>query len=390
MPDGSQTLTVTNAASIAEVDEAEWQACAGADNPFVDHRFLSALEASGSVAAETGWLPRHLCVRGADGRLLACAPLYLKSHSWGEYVFDWSWADAFERAGGRYYPKLQSAVPYSPVTGPRLLLAAGAPEEAAGALAQAMVALARRRGLSSVHVTFATKADCARFQAHGFVIREGIQYHWRNHGYGSFEAYLGALSSRKRKAIRKERAGVAGAGVRIRTLTGAEITARHWDAFYRFYHDTVERKWAHAYLNRGFFTELGARMGERVVMVVAETDGGVPVAGALNLKGGDALFGRYWGCAADYRFLHFEACYYRAIEYAIEHGLARVEAGAQGEHKIQRGYLPARTQSAHWIADAAFRQAVTRFLDQERAAVRAQMAELAAMSPFRRDGGAQG
>jgi predicted N-acyltransferase len=317
---------------------------------------------------------------------VGCAPLYLKSHSYGEYVFDWGWAEAFQRAGGRYYPKLQAAVPFTPVPGPRLLVRADAPAGTAPTLAAAMVQLARQLGVSSLHVTFHDEAEAALFARLGFLPRIGQQYHWRNEGYGSFDDFLAKLSSRKRKAVRKERAEAASHGVRLRTLTGPEIEPRHWEAFYRFYLDTVERKWAHAYLTRDFFTRLGAAMAEKVLLIVAETDAGEPVGGALNLVGADALYGRYWGSCADYRFLHFEACYYRAIDFAIARGLARVEAGAQGAHKIQRGYLPIATHSAHWIAEAGFRKAVAGFLDTERPAVEAEIAELAAGSPFRRDG----
>ncbi|MGZ8995010.1 MAG: GNAT family N-acetyltransferase [Rhodospirillales bacterium] len=385
MPDG-ETTTVQVAGSIHDVLAADWDACAGSDNPFLSHAFFAALEDSASACAKTGWLPRHLVIAGADGRATGCAPLYLKSHSYGEYVFDWGWAEAFERAGGRYYPKMQAAVPFTPVTGRRLLTRPDAPAGTAEALVAAMVQLARQVGVSSLHVTFHTEAEAGLFTRLGFLPRIGQQYHWRNEGYGSFEDFLSKLSSRKRKTIRKERAEAMGNGIRIRALIGDEIEPRHWDAFYRFYLDTVERKWAHAYLSREFFARLGATMGKKVLLIVAETDDGNPVGGALNLIGRDALYGRYWGAAADYRFLHFEACYYRAIDFAIAHGLSRVEAGAQGAHKIQRGYLPVATWSAHWIAEPGFRKAVARFLDAERPAVEAEIEALTAASPFRRDG----
>jgi hypothetical protein len=385
MPDGEAT-TVQVVGSIHDIPEADWDACAGASNPFLSHAFFAALEDSGSACVETGWLPRHLVVAGEDGRAAGCAPLYLKSHSYGEYVFDWGWAEAFQRAGGRYYPKLQAAVPFTPVTGPRLLVRPDAPAGTAEALAAAMVQLAQQLRVSSLHVTFHEAAETGVFSRLGFLPRIGQQYHWRNDGYGSFEDFLARLSSRKRKAVRKERAEAARHGVRIRTLTGSEIEPRHWDAFHRFYLDTVERKWAHAYLSRDFFTLLGERLAEKVLLIVAEAEGGEPVAGALNLIGPNALYGRYWGSAADYRFLHFEACYYRAIDFAIANGLARVEAGAQGAHKIQRGYLPVATYSSHWIAEPGFRKAVARFLEAERPAVEAEIEQLAAASPFRRDG----
>ncbi|MGZ8370737.1 MAG: GNAT family N-acetyltransferase [Caulobacteraceae bacterium] len=386
MPDGETATTVQVVDSIHDIPAIDWDACAGADNPFLCHAFFAALEDSGSACAATGWLPRHLLVTGDGGHAVGCAPLYLKSHSYGEYVFDWGWAEAFERAGGRYYPKLQAAVPFTPVTGPRLLVRADAPAGTAEALAAAMVQLAKQLRVSSLHVTFHTQEEAGLFTRLGFLPRIGQQYHWRNECYGSFEDFLAALSSRKRKAVRKERAEAACHGVRIRTLTGGEIEPKHWDAFHRFYLDTVERKWAHAYLSRDFFTLLGERMAEQVLLIVAEDGHGDPVAGALNIVGPDALYGRYWGSSADYRFLHFEACYYRAIDFAIARGLARVEAGAQGAHKIQRGYLPVATYSAHWIAEPGFRKAVAHFLDAERPAVEAEIEELAAASPFRRDG----
>jgi len=384
MPDGSEPRTVRVLRSVAEVPAHAWDACAGDDDPFVGHAFLAALEESGSVGADAGWMPQHLAVIDDAGDVLGCAPLYLKGHSYGEYVFDWGWADAYERAGGRYYPKLQAAVPFTPVTGRRLLLRPDAPDDVADALIAAMVELARRHDVSSLHVTFPTEAEWHRFAARGFLRRLGQQFHWQNDGYGSFDDFLGALASRKRKAIRKERAAVAEAGVTIRALSGDDLEERHWDAFYRFYLSTSDRKWGHPYLNREFFALLHETLADRVVLVVAEADGR-PVAGALNLRGEDVLFGRYWGCVERYRFLHFEACYYQAIQYAIEHGLGRVEAGAQGPHKIQRGYLPVRTYSAHWIADAGFRDAIERYLAGERPAVEAEIAALAEESPFRKE-----
>jgi predicted N-acyltransferase len=385
MPDGGETVTARVVDAIAAVPEADWDACAGIANPFVSHAFLKLLEDSGSARPGTGWAPRHIVVSDRTGRIVGCAPLYAKAHSLGEYVFDWNWAEAYQQAGGIYYPKLQLAVPFTPVTGPRLLVRPGAPPGVEDALAAALVHLAQRLGVSSVHVTFAAESACTSLAQHGFLERIGYQYHWHNHGYGCFDDFLAALASRKRKAIRKERAEAAAQGLTLKTLTGAEIGERHWVAFERFYRDTAERKWAHAYLTRDFFTLLGERMAERIVLVVAETAAGDVVAGALNLLGSDTLFGRYWGCDAAYRFLHFEACYYRAIEFAIERRLKRVEAGAQGEHKIQRGYLPCTTHSAHWIADPGFRRAVARFLAAEREAVAADIQALAAHSPYRHD-----
>jgi len=385
MPDGSELRTVKVLGSIREVAAEAWNACAGADDPFLNHGFLAALEDSGSVSAETGWIPQHLAALGEDGSVAACAPLYLKSHSYGEYVFDWSWADAYERAGGRYYPKLQSAVPFTPITGRRLLVRPNAPAGAREVIAAAMVRLAEQLEVSSLHVTFPTEPEWRTLGDHGWLMRTGYQFHWENRGYRTFDDFLADLSSRKRKAIRKERAAVRDQDVTVRTLTGEAIEERHWDAFYRFYRNTHGRKWGHAYLNRAFFSLLAGAMAERVVLVMAETSDGRPVGGALNILGRDTLYGRYWGCEEHFRFLHFEACYYRAIDFAIEHGFARVEAGAQGEHKIQRGYLPQPTYSAHWIANPDFRRAVERFLHGERRAAAAEMRLLSEESPFRKD-----
>ena len=374
---------------LAALDAAAWDACAGPDNPFVSYGFLSALEDSGSANARAGWQPQHLTLEDPAGRIVACAPLYLKSHSYGEYVFDHGWADAYERAGGRYYPKLQCAVPFSPVPGPRLLLHPDAPADAAQMMIGGMVELAKQLKVSSLHVTFSTETQWQQFGDAGFLQRIGEQFHWENRGYGSFEDFLGALNSRKRKSIRKERREALDGGLEIRTLTGPEITRQHWDAFFGFYMSTSDRKWGSAYLTRSFFDLLGERLGDRVVLILAEHNG-EPVAGALNLRGSDTLYGRNWGAVGDFKFLHFEACYYRAIDYAIAHGLARVEAGAQGTHKIQRGYLPSETYSAHWIRDPGFAAAVDHFLKRERPAIRAQMAELATLSPFRKAGEAEG
>lgn len=387
MPDGDPQITLKVLQRIDEVSAEAWNACAGEDDPTVRYEFLHALEETGCATPQTGWQSQHLIAESADGSLLAAVPLYLKGHSYGEYVFDWAWADAYERAGGRYYPKLQCAVPFTPVTGRRLLLRpdAGAAQPLTETLIAALVEVARRHRVSSLHVTFPTEAEWRRLGAAGFLQRVGLQYHFDNPGYGSFDDFLGTLASRKRKAIRKERARVAGSGLTIRALTGDEIEPRHWDAFYQFYMATADRKWGSPYLTRAFFHRIGETMGDRIVLIVAEDDGR-PVAGALNLLGADTLYGRNWGCRGDYRFLHFEACYYQAIDYAIAHGLGRVEAGAQGEHKIQRGYLPAETYSAHWIPDDSFREAVERFLVQERRHIRAEIAGLREFSPFRREG----
>ena len=384
MPDGTQALTLTLHNAIAEIAAAEWDACAGEGNPFVSHAFLSALEDSGSAGPRTGWLPRHAALRDAAGGLLAVAPMYAKSHSYGEYVFDHGWANALERAGGDYYPKLQVAAPFSPVPGPRLLVrpGAGVPHATlAGALAQAC----RELGLSSVHVTFCTEPEWQALGQGGWLQRLGMQFHWENEGYASFEDFLGVLASRKRKVLRRERRDANAAGLAFQALSGTDLRERHWDAFYRFYTSTVDRKWGSAYLTRRFFSLLGERLGDRVVLMLAE-NAGKPVAGALNLVGAEALYGRNWGCTGDWPFLHFELCYYRAIDWAIAHGLKRVEAGAQGRHKIQRGYLPKPTYSAHWIAHAGLRRAVADFLVEERREIAAEMDALAADSPFRQEG----
>jgi predicted N-acyltransferase len=385
MPDGSAPLSVRLHRNIAEIPAAEWDACAGADNPFVSHAFLSALEDSGSAVPECGWLPQHVALRDAAGRLLACAPAYVKSHSRGEYVFDHAWAAALERAGGVYYPKLQVCVPFSPVPGPRLLIRpdAGLPP---AVLAEALVQACQAIGASSVHVTFCTEQEWEALGKAGWLKRLGTQFHWFNQGYRSFEDFLGALASRKRKTLRRERREVAASGLVLRCLRGAEITPRHWAAFHRFYRNTTDRKWGRsAYLTPRFWPLLGERLGDAVVLMVAERDG-EPVAGALNLLGRDALYGRNWGAIVDVPFLHFELCYYMAIDFAIAHGLARVEAGAQGEHKIQRGYLPVPTYSAHWIAHPGLRRAVAEFLEHERPAMRREMEMLSTLSPFRREG----
>jgi predicted N-acyltransferase len=367
---------------IDAVPAAEWDACAGADNPFLRHAFLKALEDSGSVGRKTGWLPQHLVLNDETGVLQAAVPMYVKGHSQGEYIFDHGWADAYERAGGQYYPKLQVAVPFTPVPGQRLLVRDGDADVRA-ALIGALRSVAEQSKLSSLHVTFCTEAEAAAMGEAGFLHRIGVQYHFENPGYQSFDDFLGALASRKRKAIRKERAAIEEYGLTIQALSGADITPRHWDAFFAFYMDTGGRKWGRPYLTRKFFDLIGASMPENVVLMFAEKDG-EPVAGALNLKGTDCLYGRNWGCLDAFKFLHFELCYYQAIDYAIAHKLARVEAGAQGEHKIQRGYLPVATHSAHWIAERSFRAAVADFLERERRVIRQEIAGLAEFSPFRK------
>ena len=368
---------------IAEVGREAWDACAGAGNPFVAYDFLHALEESGCAVERTGWAPQHLSVEDEAGRVAAVMPLYLKSHSQGEYVFDWAWADAYERAGGRYYPKLQCAAPFSPVTGPRLLVRQGVDRDAGRRmLLGGALTLTERIEASSLHITFPHEDDWRFLGEQGLLQRQDQQYHWRNGGYATFDDFLAALSSGRRKAIRRERREAQGA-VEIVPLTGAELTEDHWDAFYAFYMDTGSRKWGQPYLTRTFFSLLGEQMADRVLLIMARR-AGQWVAGALNLIGDDCLYGRNWGALEDIPFLHFELCYYQAIEHAIRLGLARVEAGAQGPHKIARGYLPTPVYSSHWIADPMLREPVRRYLDQERAAVQGEMHLLAEeYSPFK-------
>ncbi|UKV12821.1 GNAT family N-acetyltransferase [Thalassospiraceae bacterium SW-3-3] len=378
----AEIRTVTD---IHKIGQTDWDRCAGADNPFVSFAFLSAMEDSGSASADTGWQPFHLVVTDDDDTVAGIVPLYVKSHSYGEYVFDWSWAEAYERAGGRYYPKLQAAVPFSPVPGPRLLIRSDhpAPERIRKLLISGLCALPERLGIASLHVTFCSGDESRAMEDAGFLPRTGIQYHWYNRGYAGFDDFLGALNSRKRKNLRKERKQVRDAGYSFEVLSGDDLKATHWDRFYAFYHDTSDRKWGQAYLTREFFELLHERLRDRTVLVAAFRDGDM-VAGALNLIGSDTLYGRNWGTIDRTPLLHFETCYYQAIVIAIERGLKTVEAGAQGEHKIQRGYEPVLTHSAHLIADEGLRNAVARFLDQERSHI-AQDREfiMAEHSPFR-------
>ncbi len=380
--------------TIAGIAAAAWDACANPDpatrNPFLSHAFLRALEDSGCASARTGWIPQHLAIQKPDGSLAGVMPLYLKSHSRGEYVFDHGWADAFESAGGAYYPKLQACVPFTPVTGRRLLVAPGEDEaRTAGLLMKAATELVRLREASSLHLTFLTEGE---WTAHGrapFLRRTDRQFHWINEGYGSFDDFLGALASRKRKALRKERREAVSAGVVIEHFTGADITEAHWDAFFAFYQDTGNRKWGTPYLNRRFFSMIGESMRNEILLVMCSR-GKRTIAGALNVIGGDTLYGRYWGCVEHHPFLHFETCYYQAIDYAIANGLARVEAGAQGEHKLARGYVPQITHSLHYLAHPGLRRAVAQFLEQEREAVEEEARYLAELAPFRKGGEEQG
>jgi uncharacterized protein len=365
---------------VASFDAAAWDACAGHANPFVSHAFLTALETSGSATTRTGWQPVPLAIDGADVTLAGVLPAYVKSHSQGEYVFDHSWADAYEHAGGRYYPKLVIAVPFSPVPGPRVLTADM--DVARGLIAAAEV-LATRNGLSSVHANFIAPDQIDLFEAGDWLIREGTQFHWANDGYTCFEDFLGALASRKRKAIRKERAAAV-EGLEIAHILGANISEAHWSIFWRFYQDTGRRKWGQPYLTREFFSEIGRTMPDKILLILAMRDG-VPIAGALNFIGTDTLYGRYWGCTEEVPFLHFELCYYQAIDAAIARGLKTVEAGAQGDHKLARGYVPVPTWSAHYIPDPNFRRAIADFLVRERRAVERQIEFLGTMAPFRKD-----
>ncbi len=385
-----QRIEINVLSSLSQIDATTWDACAAPEasdggrpaDPFTTHRFLKALEDSGSVGRGTGWQPQYLTAE-LGGQVIAVAPLYAKSHSQGEYIFDHNWAHAYERAGGRYYPKLQMAVPFTPATGRRLLTRPGLGAIGKSALVQGAVQLAAENRLSSLHITFCTQDEAEAGQAMGLMHRTSQQFHWHNRGYADFGCFLAGLSSRKRKNIRKERSAAQGFGGRIRTLTGDQIEPHHWDAFWRFYQDTGARKWGTPYLTRDFFDCAQDTLRDDIALVLAER-GGEYIAGALNFIGRDALFGRYWGCTEDHPCLHFELCYYQAIDFAIDHGLARVEAGAQGEHKLARGYMPAVTHSLHWVADEGFRDAIGQYLEAERQAVDHDIEVLTAYGPFRK------
>jgi predicted N-acyltransferase len=398
-------LTVRVATSLKAVPAGAWNACANPhaladalsapatlpsdpaldrDNPFVSHEFLMALEDSHCTGGRTGWSPAYLLVEDDAGRLLAAAPSFLKSHSQGEYVFDHGWADAYERAGGRYYPKLLVAAPFTPATGPRLLVAdSDGADEARAALIGGLEALRGQTQASSVHVTFAQEPDIAALKRSGYLERNDLQFHWQNEGFADYDDFLATLASRKRKALKRERREALSAGISIDVLSGTDLTEAVWDDFFSFYEDTGTRKWGRPYLNRTFFSAVGAAMGERVVLVMARRAGRY-IAGAINFRGANTLYGRNWGCIEDHPFLHFEVCYHQAIDYAIAHGLARVEAGAQGEHKLARGYRPVITRSLHHIADPGLRRPVAAYLAQEREQIAAAREALAAESPFRK------
>lgn len=382
-------IEVSVLTSLRDVDAVDWDACACPEvadgcapyDPFTTYRFLQGLELSGSVGPGTGWSPRPLIAR-ADGQIIAVAPLYLKGHSQGEYVFDHSWAHAFEQAGGRYYPKLQVAVPFTPATGRRFLVRPGFERAGLAALTQGAVTLAAENDLSSLHLTFCTEEEAIAGAQMGLMQRVGQQFHWVNQGYTCFDDFLASLSSRKRKSIRRERRDAQGFGGVIQQFHGDDIQPEHWDAFWHFYQDTGARKWGSPYLTRDFFDHLQAEMRDDLVLILAGQPGQW-VAGALNFLGRETLYGRYWGCTEHHPFLHFELCYYQAIEIAINRGLKRVEAGAQGEHKLARGYLPVLTHSLHWIGDRGFRKAVEEFLVAEGKAVAEENSWLADFGPFK-------
>jgi len=391
-------LTLRVVPAIAECDAAAWDACANpvsqqgepssqdtGYNPFISYDFLHALEASGSATARTGWQPQHILAEAADGAILGVVPCYLKSHSRGEYVFDRGWAEAYERAGGSYYPKLQVSVPFTPATGRRLLVRPSPEaEKIRDSLTAGLIELCRRHEASSVHITFMPQGDCERLVEHGFLHRTDQQFHWENGGYPTFEAFLEALSARKRKTIRRERRDALAPGITVHWLSGPDLTEEIWDVFFEFYMETGSRKWGRPYLSRKFYSLIGETMADRIVLIMARRAGRF-IAGAINFIGSDTLFGRHWGAIEHHPFLHFELCYYQAIDYAIAHKLRRVEAGAQGEHKLARGYLPVTTHSAHYIADPGLRRAIADYLVRERTYVEAASNELAALAPFRKD-----
>ena len=396
----SSEITLEAVPSVSDIAAEDWDACANplvlstvaadscansrpAYNPFISHAFFSALEASGSATTRTGWAPRHLIAK-IGGTVAGIVPCYLKSHSQGEYVFDRGWADAYERAGGRYYPKLQASVPFTPATGPRLLIRGGVDQDQiATALASGLVALCGVSKASSAHVTFAREAESRFLAQHGFLQRTDQQFHWHNHGFGSFDDFLATLNSRHRKAIKRERREAVAAGITIHCLTGSDITEDAWDAFFAFYMETGSRKWGRPYLTRSFFSLVGETMADDALLVMARRNNRW-IAGAINFIGSDALFGRNWGAIEHHPFLHFEVCYYQAIDFAIKRGLKTVEAGAQGEHKIARGYLPQTTYSAHYIADPDLRRAISDYLKRERAYVAEAGRELSEAGPFRK------
>lgn len=382
-------IEITAHASITDIEPSDWDACANSDggavpvDPFTTHRFLKALEDSGSVGPGSGWQPRYLSAKQGD-QIIAVAPLYAKGHSQGEYIFDFNWAHAYENAGGRYYPKLQIAVPFTPATGRRFLTRDGFEVVGMSALVQGAVQIAAENELSSLHATFCTEAEALAGDEMGLLTRVGQQFHWLNDSYADFDGFLASLSSRKRKNIRKERAQARDFGGEIVSLTGNQIEPQHWDAFWQFYQDTGNRKWGTPYLTRAFFDCAQESLRDDILLVLAMREGRA-VAGAMNMIGRETLFGRYWGCVEHHPCLHFELCYYQAIDFAIAKGLARVEAGAQGEHKLARGYLPTPVYSVHWFADAGFRDAIARYLSEEKRAVDHEIEVLTSYGPFKRE-----
>ena len=381
MPHDKESINIRILGSLNEVTAAQWDECAGKTNPFVSHAFLKTLEDSGTVHRDTGWLAQHIVIENQTN-LVAVVPCYLKNHSYGEYVFDWAWANAYEKAGGHYYPKLQVAVPFSPVTGPRLLVREDQnKEKTQKLLTGVLLKLADEHNVSSLHLTFTEKQEWEELGKLGLLQRQGQQFHWKNQNYSNFDEFLDSLNARKRKMIRKERA-IANTNVDVRILTGEQIKSQHMDIFYNFYLNTIDSKWANAYLNNDFFHLLREKMSKDLVMVMAKHDNSY-VAGALNLRGPNTLWGRNWGCAKRFKMLYFETCFYRSIEFAIENQISTVEAGAQGPHKISRGYLPNPTYSVHWIKDPGFRQAVSDFLNTERIGVENEMETLGNLSPFK-------
>lgn len=390
-PTDAPTIAISMYGSLSQIAEEDWDACAcpevadggRAYDPFTTHRWLKTFEGSRSVGAGTGWDPRYMTAE-MDGQVIACAPLYAKSHSQGEYIFDHNWAHAWERAGGRYYPKLQIAVPFTPATGRRFLTRPGFEVEGISALVQGAVQVASENELSSLHITFCTEAEAIAGEQIGLLRRRTQQYHWENRGYADFSAFLADLSSRKRKTIRKERERAQAFGGTIHQFTGDQIQPEHWDAFWTFYQDTGARKWGTPYLTRKFFDIAQERLRDDILLVMAERDGRW-VAGAMNVIGRETLYGRYWGCVEDHPCLHFELCYYQAMDYAIAQGMRRVEAGAQGEHKLARGYLPVYTHSLHWVGDPGFSDAIARYLRAEAEAVDQDIDVLTSYGPFRKD-----
>ncbi|GAB5446945.1 MAG: GNAT family N-acetyltransferase [Gymnodinialimonas sp.] len=385
--DGDTQISIDVLTSLSQISAEDWDACACPEDgrpkdPFTTYRFLSALEQSGSVGPGSGWQPRYLVAR-MEGEVIAVAPMYAKGHSQGEYIFDHNWAHAYENAGGEYYPKLQIAAPFTPATGRRFLTKPGHDATGISALIQGAVQLAADNALSSLHVTFCTEDEAIAGERIGLMRRWSQQFHWVNDGYADFDGFLGSLSSRKRKNIRKERARAQDFGGQIVSLTGDQIKAEYWDAFWHFYQDTGARKWGTPYLTRAFFDMAHQTLADDMLLCLALREGR-PVAGALNFIGADTLYGRYWGCVEDHPCLHFELCYYQAIDFAIAHGMARVEAGAQGAHKLARGYLPVATHSLHWVRDAGFAEAIARYLEAEKAAVDEEIEVLTGYGPFKR------